>query len=58
MKIDSITINASVVYRPAEHEIFLSFNNDSDAEMFYGWWNKIGENAFKAWAAERDDPYE
>jgi len=57
MDIDPITVNASVKYQPAKHEIFLSFNDDSDAAMFYAWWNEIGEDVFKAWAAERDDPY-
>jgi len=57
MDIDPISVNNPVTYTPAEHEIFLSFNDDSDAVMFYNWWNEIGETEFRKWAEPRDDPY-
>lgn len=31
-----------------EHQILLSFNGDSDANYFYGWWNRSGEEFFKS----------
>lgn len=35
--------------RVRDHEIFLSFNNDSDAEMFYDWWHKEGKYQYFAY---------
>ena len=32
---------------PAEHEIFLSFTDDLDAEIFYNWWRETGLEQFK-----------
>ena len=58
MKIDSITVKDFVEKRVAEHEIFLSFNNDEDAECFLVWWGRTGQSDFKAWAEPRDNPYE
>lgn len=29
-----------------DHEIFLSFNDDRDAELFYEWWNGEGKLSF------------
>jgi hypothetical protein len=33
----------------AEHEILLSFHNDSGAEAFYEWWQAGGEAEFAKW---------
>jgi len=43
------TINDDIVTRPAEHEIFLSFNDDQDAERFVEWWESVGFKAFEKW---------
>ena len=32
-----------------EHEVFISFNNDSGAEAFMEWWWDKGEKAFNKW---------
>ena len=42
----------------AEHEIMLSFVNDSDAEMFSDWWNSKGLEAFMKWAEKNADKYQ
>lgn len=34
----------------AEHEIYMSFNGDSDAALFEEWWNLKGLSAFQKWA--------
>ena len=47
------TINEEVVTRPAEHEIFLSFNADEDAALFAEWWESVGFAAFEKWAKKR-----
>jgi len=48
------TINAEIVTRPAEHEIFLSFNDDQDAERFVEWWESVGFKAFEKWERKYD----
>lgn len=32
-----------------EHEVFLSFVNDRDAEQFIYWWNSRGFKMFAKW---------
>jgi len=41
-----------------EHEIFLSFVNDVDAEMFNDWWNTDGFKAFEKWATKHAKDYQ
>ncbi len=40
--------------RVPEHEIYLSFNNDEDAEDFYYWFyvEEIGLKLFEKWVEE------
>lgn len=38
-----------------EHQVLLSFVNDSDAELFSEWWNTEGWKRFKVWASKRAD---
>lgn len=51
---DQPTINDEIVTRPAEHEIFLSFNDDQDAERFVEWWESVGFKAFAEWERKYD----
>lgn len=44
---DEPTLTEEFCVRPAEHEIFLSFVNDEDAEIFSYFWSEIGLNQFK-----------
>lgn len=37
--------------RIAEHEAFLAFESDEDADLFHEWWSDAGWLAFRAWAA-------
>lgn len=41
-----------VTYGVAEHEILLSFQNDSDVEVFDRWWWLEGRDAFLEFAAK------
>jgi hypothetical protein len=39
-----------VTYSVAEHQMLLSFNNDSDTEVFDRWWHLEGRDAFLEFA--------
>lgn len=39
----------------ADHEIFLSFRNDSDAYAFHEWWNDKGSIDFQKYVDEHKD---
>ena len=47
MELQEPHVNGEFTIRPAEHEIFLSFNDDIDAEIFYNWWHKTGLDQYK-----------
>ena len=49
---DRPAINQEIVTRPAEHEIFLSFNDDEDAVRFAEWWESVGFKLFEKWERE------
>lgn len=52
------TIESEARYRVAEHEIYLSFVNDSDAVMFHDWWNQKGVDLWRKWADKNRKMYE
>lgn len=33
----------------ADHEMFMSFNSDSEALAFFDWWHDKGSSAFAKW---------
>lgn len=35
--------------RVAEHEVFMSFNDDDDAVAFRDWWAEVGAEEFQDW---------
>lgn len=39
----------------ADHEIFMSFDNDSDAEFFRKWWEDKGAELFHRAAEQNED---
>jgi hypothetical protein len=41
----------------AEHEVFLSFNDDVDAVMFDDWLHTEGFNHFRLWRARNHQDY-
>jgi hypothetical protein len=47
---DAPSINELVKYVPAEHEYFLSFRADRDAQLFDAWWQNHGLEAWKKWS--------
>lgn len=49
-------INNEITMTPAEHEIFLSFTDDMDAEIFYNWWYETGLKQFKQyWTNQQNE---
>lgn len=44
------------VGRVADHEVFMSFNSDSNAEVFCRWWDDQGEKAYLAYRAKAVKP--
>ena len=46
MSVEAPRIKEDVTYNLSEHEVLLSFPNDSDAESFRDWWDKIEEETF------------
>lgn len=47
---DEPTLRTEIEREIAEHEVFLSFVNDIDAELFHDWWNAKGFKLFEKWA--------
>lgn len=43
-------------YHLAEHEVFLSFNGDSDAAAFTEWWDEEGAVVFQDWLNRQEKP--
>lgn len=39
----------------ADHEVFLSFNGDSQAEAFHDWWDDEGAVQFQDWLNREAD---
>lgn len=39
----------------ADHEVFLSFEGDSDAIAFHDWWYAVGSAAFANWLTKRKE---
>lgn len=50
-----VTFEDEVRRHAADHEVFMSFNGDSDAVAFREWWDDEGAKRFGAWLAKRDD---
>lgn len=49
---EDLTLNSEKVIHLAEHEILLSFNNDSGAVKFHDWWYEQGSAAFDKFCEE------
>lgn len=42
-------LKTEATYSVAEHEVLMSFVNDSDAVLFHEWWHDIGCREFLKW---------
>ena len=50
------TISNEITMTPADHEIFLSFTEDVDAEIFHNWWLETGLKQFKQyWTNQQNE---
>ena len=54
---DDVDIKEEIVRASKDHEVFLSFNGDDQAEAFLDWWAEIGLQAFKNWIDENEENY-
>ena len=48
------TIESETTVHFADHEILLSFNDDVDAEVFFGWWKCYGFTIFEEYFREKE----
>jgi len=51
------SINQPIERRPADHEIFLTFTDDLDAEIFYDWLYERGFGDFKQYKRDNEENY-
>lgn len=56
--IEEVTLQDDTTIRFAEHELLLSFNNDSGKEKFEDWWFTEGESLFNNYCKEYRGAYE
>ena len=54
---DGISVNNPIERRPADHEIFLTFTDDLDAEIFYDWLYIQGFDSFKKYKEDNQHNY-
>ena len=55
-KIDSYEFGVTeITTHIPEHEVLISFNNDSDAPAFHTWWYKHGKESFEKWYEENPE---
>jgi hypothetical protein len=57
-KFTDYSVKDAVEVRPAEHEIFLSFNSDWQAEAFSDWLEIEGMTQFAKWLESRRQNYD
>lgn len=50
--LEPVTLEREKTLRLPKHEILLSFDNDSGAELFHDWWIWCGEEHFNQWCTE------
>lgn len=55
---DCPSVNSSKILYPAEHEVWLSFPNDSGAATFCDWWNTEGEKLWLNYHEKNKEFYE
>lgn len=55
---DQPNLSREMTVHAAEHEIFLSFVNDEDAELFSDWWNTKGAKLWSAWSDKEKEKRE
>lgn len=56
--IEDVDLNKETTLRLAEHEILMSFNNDSGAYRFDEWWFQEGKDMFDKWCEEYSEDNE
>lgn len=52
---ENLTLEEQTTLRLPEHELLLSFVNDSGKEKFIDWWYEEGEGVFNNYCEDRND---
>lgn len=47
-------IEREITLSVPEHVVYIAFNSDDDASVFYDWWVNTGEDQFHQWLAEQE----
>ncbi len=55
MKFSRVELKEEKTFHRAEHEVFLSFDDDAGAEAFYEWWEEQGAEQFGQFCAQHPD---
>uniref|UniRef100_A0AB39AJN9 Uncharacterized protein n=1 Tax=Vibrio phage P018-4 TaxID=3229728 RepID=A0AB39AJN9_9CAUD len=55
--IEDLDIETETTLRLPEHELLLSFVNDSGAEKFQDWWHESGKESFEDYCKENSHKY-
>lgn len=54
-KFERVTEKRSLNIEMADHEVLLSFYDDSGAEAFDIWWEEEGKASFRKWMENREE---
>lgn len=54
MEKNNIKLERELTVRLPEHQLGLSFNNDSDTEVFEEWWSDIGKELFEDYLLDKN----
>ena len=56
--INFLTVKKIIAREIHDHEVFLSFMDDSQAEAFIDWLGEHGVKSFQEWTIKHGDDYE
>ncbi len=51
---NKIELKKEIVTTVKENEILMSFNNDSDAELYVQWWNDVGRELIEDYLFDKN----
>ncbi len=54
---DDVQVKEEIVRASKDHEVFLVFSGDDQAEAFLDWWADHGLQGFKDWIDENEESY-
>lgn len=57
MSMELPELRREIIRQVHDHETFIAWVNDKDAEMFEVWWNEKGFAAFAKWAEKNSGDF-